>query len=86
MESTKPLDELLTPLERNIKTYLAGAVASDLIEVIAKLALVRPEDPHRFLAEQLLAKSPAAARLRIVETPATASSTGGAGTAASGRR
>jgi hypothetical protein len=63
------MDSLLTPLERNIKTYLTGAVSADLIEVLAKLSLVRPEDPYLFLATEFLKKSPKASSLHIVEAP-----------------
>lgn len=48
------MDDILTPLERSVKTYLMGAVAKDLIESLALLATERPAEPHLFLAQQLL--------------------------------
>ena len=40
------LDDILTPMERNVKTYLVNAMSADLIELLALLAVERPEDPH----------------------------------------
>jgi len=59
------MDELLTPIERNVHSYLTGSVAKDLIEVLAQLSLVRPADPYLYLAQQFLARSPQAAELQI---------------------
>lgn len=65
------MDDVLTPLERNIKTYLGGAVAGELIEALAKLALARPADPALFLAHHFLSLSPAAAGGALAITAAT---------------
>ena len=52
------LDDILTPMERNIKTYLVAAVSKDLLELLAMMAVVRPDDPHLWLGEKLLERSP----------------------------
>ena len=52
------LDDMLTPMERNVKTYLVNAMSKDLIELLAKLAVERPDDPHFWLGVRLLERSP----------------------------
>ncbi len=52
------LDDMLAPLERTVKTYLTDTLASDLIELLAVCAIERPADPHLWLAQRLLEKSP----------------------------
>jgi len=49
---------MLTPMERNVKTYLVNAMSKDLIELLAKLAVERPDDPHFWLGVRLLERSP----------------------------
>ena len=52
------LDDILTPMERNVKTYLVNAMSKDLIELLALLAVERPDDPHLWLGVRLLERSP----------------------------
>jgi hypothetical protein len=40
------LDDILTPMERNVKAYLVAAVSKDLLELLAVMAVERPDDPH----------------------------------------
>ncbi len=49
---------MLTPMERNVKTYLVNSMSKDLIELLAKMAVERPEDPHFWLGVRLLERSP----------------------------
>ena len=55
-EST--LDDLLTPMERNVKTYLTNTLSKDLVEILAVLAVERPVDAHLWLASKLLERAP----------------------------
>ena len=48
------LDDVLTPMERSVKTYLTSSVAKDLVECLALLAVERPPDPHLWLAQRIL--------------------------------
>lgn len=52
------LDDLLTPMERNVKTYLTTTLSKDLIEILAVLAVERPVDAHLWLATKLLERAP----------------------------
>jgi hypothetical protein len=51
------LDDVLTPLERSVKTYLTDAVSRDLIELLSLMAVERPADAHLWLAQRLLERS-----------------------------
>lgn len=61
------MESLLSPLERSTKEYLVSSVGKELVELLTELAVARPADPHLWLAERLLAKSPAAKSFEIVE-------------------
>ena len=82
------LDDILTPMERNVKTYLVNAMSADLIELLALLAVERPEDPHFWLGVRLLERSPngpyiAHKRSELVRRkPQPAAAAGGGGGAA----
>jgi hypothetical protein len=52
------LDDILTPMERNVKAYLVAAVSKDLLELLALMAVERPDDPHLWLGSKLLERSP----------------------------
>jgi hypothetical protein len=52
------LDDVLTPMERSVKTYLTGSVSKDLVELLAVMAVERPDDPHYWLGLKLLERSP----------------------------
>jgi hypothetical protein len=52
------LDDMLAPLERTVKSYLTDTLAATLIELLAVCAIERPADPHLWLAQRLLEKSP----------------------------
>lgn len=52
------LDDILTPMERNVKAYLVAAVSKDLLELLAIMAVERPDDPHLWLGSKLLERSP----------------------------
>ena len=52
------LDDILTPMERSVKTYLTSTLSRDLIELLAVLAVERPDDAHLWLASKLLERSP----------------------------
>lgn len=56
--SDSVLDDVLTPMERSVKTYLTGSVSKDLVELLAVMAVERPEDPHYWLGLKLLERSP----------------------------
>lgn len=51
------LDDMLTPIERNVKTYLTETISQDIVELLALLAIERPDDPHLWLAQKLLERS-----------------------------
>ncbi len=51
-------DDILTPMERNVKTYLTTSMSKDLVELLAIMAVERPDDPHLWLANRLLERSP----------------------------
>lgn len=52
------LDDVLTPMERSVKTYLTSSVSKDLVELLAVMAVERPDDPHHWLGLRLLERSP----------------------------
>ena len=52
------LDDVLTPMERSVKTYLTSSVAKDLIELLAVMSVERPDDAHHWLGLKLLQRSP----------------------------
>ena len=52
------LDDILSPMERNIKTYLVSSVSKDLLELLAIMAVERPNDPHLWLGSKLVERSP----------------------------
>ena len=60
------MDDVLTPLERSVKNYLFKSVGHDLAELMAKLAVERPDEAHLWLAQQLLLKSKHPSRYTIV--------------------
>ena len=69
------MDDALTPVEREVKEYLVGTLATDLAAALALLAVERPADPHMWLARALLAKSPrGAATLQAIDAAAASSS------------
>lgn len=63
--STSAMDDLLAPLERAVKTYLTETLSQDLIELMAIAAVERPKDPHLWMAQRLLEKSPRGQELFI---------------------
>jgi hypothetical protein len=48
------LDDILTPMERSVKVYLTNTFSKDLIELLALIAVERPDDPHLWLGTRLL--------------------------------
>ena len=70
------MDDLLHPIERNVHTYLTSSVTKELVEVLAKLSLVRPSDPYLFIAQEFLARSPQASDYTIVSTVARPGTSG----------
>ncbi len=52
------LDDVLTPMERSVKTYLTSSISKDLIELLAVMAVERPDDAHHWLGLKLLERSP----------------------------
>ena len=68
--SNSAMDDMLAPLERSVKTYLTESISKDLIELLAIAAVERPKDPHMWLAQRLLEKSPQGASYAIVKTDA----------------
>lgn len=66
--SNSAMDDMLAPLERNVKTYLTETISRDLVELLAVASVERPKDLHLWLAEKLLAKSPQSKEFAIVRT------------------
>ena len=61
------LDDILTPMERSIKSYLTNIIAEDLIELLSIMSVERPIDPHLWLAQKLLEKGPNAGTYLVVK-------------------
>lgn len=60
------LDDILTPMERSVKTYLTGTVGEDLIECLSLMAVERPADPHVWMAQRILERHPAGSNQFLV--------------------
>ena len=67
------LDDVLTPMERSVKTYLTSSVAKDLIELLAVMSVERPDDAHHWLGLKLLQRSPMGPYMAIRTEEALAS-------------
>lgn len=61
------MDNLLNPLERNMKAYLTFTLAADLTDLLTRLTLERPDDPFLWLARESLKKSPDNDKYGIVQ-------------------
>ena len=67
------LDDVLTPMERSVKTYLTSSIAKDLIELLAIMSVERPDDAHHWLGLKLLQRSPMGPYMAIRTEDAMAS-------------
>lgn len=67
------LDDVLTPMERSVKTYLNSSVAKDLVELLALMSVERPDDPHHWLGLKILERSPMGPYIAIRKEDAMAS-------------
>ncbi len=67
------LDDILTPMERSVKTYLNSSVAKDLVELLALMSVERPDDPHHWLGLKILERSPMGPYIAIRKEEAMAS-------------
>lgn len=61
------IDHLLAPLKRGTKDYLLKSIVPSLVQGLTQMAIVRPEDPHVWLAEYLLERSPEGRSMQIVK-------------------
>ena len=51
------MDDVLDNTERSVKRYLTSTIGKDLIELLARMAVVKPEDPELWLGQQLIQRS-----------------------------
>ena len=60
------MEQLKSPLKSGTKDYLMKQIVPTLIEGLTQLSIMRPGDPHKFLASYLLKKSSSPEKLVIL--------------------